>query len=32
LLLSEYKPTAVLCVPVVRLKRALWPSAVLPPA
>jgi hypothetical protein len=28
---SEKKPTAVLYKPVVRLKRALCPSAVLPP-
>ena len=33
LLLSENQPTAVLLVPVLtlRLKRAFWPSAVLPP-
>jgi hypothetical protein len=29
---SEYKPRAVLYLPVVRLKRALCPSAVFPPA
>ncbi len=28
---SEYIPTPVLYMPVVRLKRALAPSAVLPP-
>jgi hypothetical protein len=31
LLRSESNPTAVLNVPVVRLKRALQPSAVFPP-
>jgi hypothetical protein len=31
LLKSAYIPTAVSYVPVVRLKRAFWPSAVLPP-
>ena len=29
--LSEKKPTAVLYVPLVRLKREFCPSAVLPP-
>jgi len=31
LLSSEDKPTAVLYIPLVRLRRAFWPSAVLPP-
>src|SRR6185437_356463 len=31
LLLSDEKPTAVFHVPLVRLKRAFCPSAVLPP-
>jgi hypothetical protein len=31
LLLSERNPTALLNPPVVRLNRALCPSAVLPP-
>jgi hypothetical protein len=30
-LLSEEDPTAALFISVVRLKRAAWPSAVLPP-
>jgi hypothetical protein len=31
LLRSENIPTAVLYVPVERLRSAFWPSAVLPP-